>query len=822
MSVFKLYNCKISADRNALVDNIQDYLGTLTPVVSNNSFHYQKIELDTNIKLELEQSKVGSCVGNYIDIFQDSKHFYFFVIGSKWTAPNTVELRCSLDTINTFAGDFTFNKKTKISRQHKDRFIFKQVYEHVNLYDSSSKTPDLVNFVWTWDSLAGLWRGEYTYTLPNNNPEDLEFSVGVRGVGVDDEGIYWQELSGGNVKITAWGAAGLSENDPAPVVNEVVINFGYKYPVDGYFDIFRKIDTRSEGATPVLFHNISEDQEITDSDSSLDWYLIYKSQADGENQPVDCFLCPRESIKYKVATNSISITPADLDSNYYYYLPAETEWYDENDVRYVVNRDHSFWETGQNTNIVLKKTSPTEMTIYETQWQKWNGVGELDYTYYFKTLNTTAGITQITLSVKQDSVIVKKDLRLQAPQGDIHYFPVDAVDVTFTAGSITTQTVNNIYQLDRTDSKLIKVIKLPYCPTGYSVDSSNILTFDSPIWDFDTSSKYFKLTSTNEKFLNSFIPEENPLSVLYIANMLPSLSDLRNDDNESKLYHSDFYVPKVVYDSFGLGLQLEKVDLDKADLDNFTVDFIPTTTINSKFLFRFPGYVLNNATEDYPNVFTVGRNNEIPIYNSAYINYIKTGYNYDIKNKERSNISNWVSTGIQLAAGIASIAAGFATGGVSAALGIGLISSAVGGIANNINSNIANETGIQQKLEQYKNQAASVSGSDDVDLMSIYTNNKCKLINYKVSNAIRQDFADLFYYCGYSDNSQEVPNITSRSWFNFLQCEPVFNEEANTPYQDFLKDIKERYKLGVTVYHKTNDSWDWDQVKENWESSVFE
>jgi len=81
---------------------------------------------------------------------------------------------------------------------------------------------------------------------------------------------------------------------------------------------------------------------------------------------------------------------------------------------------------------------------------------------------------------------------------------------------------------------------------------------------------------------------------------------------------------------------------------------------------------------------------------------------------------------------------------------------------------------------------------------------------------------DLFYYFGYTDNVYGVPNLNTRRWFNYIECVPVFNEEADTPYKEYLDDIKERYQAGITVYHRVGYStYDLNQEKENWERSLY-
>ena len=44
--------------------------------------------------------------------------------------------------------------------------------------------------------------------------------------------------------------------------------------------------------------------------------------------------------------------------------------------------------------------------------------------------------------------------------------------------------------------------------------------------------------------------------------------------------------------------------------------------------------------EDYDRLIYVNRNNEVSTYDNAYLNYIRTGYNYDVKNKNRNIASS--------------------------------------------------------------------------------------------------------------------------------------------------------------------------------------
>ncbi len=116
-------------------------------------------------------------------------------------------------------------------------------------------------------------------------------------------------------------------------------------------------------------------------------------------------------------------------------------------------------------------------------------------------------------------------------------------------------------------------------------------------------------------------------------------------------------------------------------------------------------------------------------------------------------------------------------------------------------------------------------GSDDLDIMSKYTGNKAKWMLYQVSSRMESVLFDLFYFTGYIDGTSKIPNVTTRKWFNFLSCDLVINEDNNIN-DDIINDIKAKYALGVTFMHcnviDSTKTWDWNQEKENWETSLFE
>lgn len=103
--------------------------------------------------------------------------------------------------------------------------------------------------------------------------------------------------------------------------------------------------------------------------------------------------------------------------------------------------------------------------------------------------------------------------------------------------------------------------------------------------------------------------------------------------------------------------------------------------------------------------------------------------------------------------------------------------------------------------------------------MGYYSDNKAKLATYQCSVDVKGRIADLFYYCGYNcEGEEQIPDLNSRFWFNYIQCSPIFEKPIPA---DYIADISARYQQGVTIYHQhvqplTGEYiWNFEQTEEN-------
>lgn len=222
-----------------------------------------------------------------------------------------------------------------------------------------------------------------------------------------------------------------------------------------------------------------------------------------------------------------------------------------------------------------------------------------------------------------------------------------------------------------------------------------------------------------------------------------------------------------------------------------------------------------NVTEDYPFMISSNRNNEIPLYSSDWLNYLRTGYNYDKKSNAIGITTSILSTLGAVVSGVATIASGGSLSAATVPTMVGMAGAAVTGwssTASTITSQIAKET-------QMKNQAASVSSLNDLSLFKEYGAGGVKLEYWCPSSEYRLRLGQLFFYRGYAINAQEKPSLSNRRYFDYIECAPAWSGSfiKHTPPQ-FISLLNDRLAQGVTIIHHYDNAWDIAQEKGNIES----
>lgn len=598
----------------------------------------------------------------------------------------------------------------------------------------------------------------------------------------------------------------------------------------GVISVHNAIDKSDEGYAPALYK--TADTPVLETTHNMDYYLVYKTRDDitqsNLTNPISCYLCPHEAVK-AIAGGSgpvVTLTPNDISASAHLYLDSDAAaWeveadgstYKSGDVMYVNN------EFGLSSFLAVIKG--VELAKADATYIK----GSLLLYYppvgtFFRTASGVA-VSDVTLTKVKEYYSIGITTNQKAD-----YFGKNTV--TVNSGTVSDVYSKAFSAVDRSDSKLIKIIDLPYCPVSKAIASDGTWSFSG--FSFVPSLGYWKENDVSASFLSSL-----PIGAI-ASEFTTALLDQFDDQGDKtdfltlphfvkdpKRYNSGFYALKLSYDTFSLAYALETLAFEEPDASEVQIAlaFKATNTINSNFLFTvsFNNMSVNGQT-DYPNMLISTRNNEVPIFTNDYINYLKTGYNYDKKAKALSAASSFLSAGLSIATGVGAAVAGAATGNpITAAAGVSLIGSGVAGISSAITSTIASENSFASKIASLQAQATSTAGSDDLDLLKSYNGNRLRVMRYEASDEAMALFDDLFRAFGYKRAKYGAPNMTSRSWYNFAAASIVLSKDAGEIPADVLEDETGKWANGVTVYHLPLGplvGYDIERSNENWEVAL--
>ena len=600
----------------------------------------------------------------------------------------------------------------------------------------------------------------------------------------------------------------------------------------GSMNLLRLINKNAEGINPTLEYKSTTTISMDPIDTN--WYLIYKTPDDVAtdlNNPIDVLLCADEQLPIEASVSTTPITLALTPNNYYYFWVNDTN-----------GGEISIIETGSQ-NLLQPALGGTDShgTLKMYVFYLYDNVVKY-YRYYIN----NSGEPVITEGTLQSTPIILTKIRAYRVSAllQISEYYVNSLSKNIVnSGIIDANYIIPFSQVNRTDQRLIKIIKLPYCPVKCSVDGSGNYSFGDN-WDVKNGLVHFNynMEFDNTQTTNNRIRFQDYL-IYYVS---PSTTDLprqyREKDTlaESKFYSSEFYNLNLRYADTFTTIHLENLNYKAgASYPVPTLTFKATNTINSNFAFSVNFNLNKNETSQtywyepydlYENYLFINRNNEMSIFNNAWINYVNSGnYNTDRTNFTLASSQRWLN--IASGAGsylvglnVAAMAGKSLTGKIGTGIGLGasLIDAAIAQVSAN--------NSYEQKLKDLQLQATSVRGSTDIDLMSWYSQNKLLIEEKEPNEIVKSKIYDVFYYCGYTTDSVEKPVFNTRWWFDYIEFTPDFDTDGDYFLIDpYINDIIERCENGVTIFHyhnATDGNWDhnWNlsQTLENWENWLCE
>ena len=384
--------------------------------------------------------------------------------------------------------------------------------------------------------------------------------------------------------------------------------------------------------------------------------------------------------------------------------------------------------------------------------------------------------------------------------------------------------------IDRTALGLKKAICLPYRP--FDRDASGYL----PEGCFVVAGKILLARDDLESTIE-FTPKGRDL---YLPSMTAKPTEATDGKAtalrlEPKVFSSEFRFSKLVYDSFSIVLKGEdcyfNTNLSETGNNKVVFKFFASPSMVSEFdltLYSWPGwsaeeFILSPVwSEDYPLHLIINRNNETPVYTSAYLDYLRTGYNYDLKSQAVQLGMQGLGIAISAINAGVGIAATFATGGLAAPYAVSAATGFASSIANIGKTAAENQRGNAQRLKELQAQGASVAGNSDFAVSKRYTKNRVSLETYSVEPRLIDSARSFFYLKGYATDEIKAPNCHSRAHFDFIECEPVFQPEALSLFPKWMLDlIADDLRQGVTVMHAVNGDYDIAQTSSNYELNVL-
>lgn len=810
-----------------IIQDIEGYLATKSALTIND-FQYQKNELELGINIDISQSYSQPKTFlnfKYVSIQNNGEQIhYYFVKKAVWRSKTCVRFELVMDVLNTFKEglDYEWKENTKITREHKNRIIFNGV--DINFVASTIvaaagtiNTNDEVSLISPATPSSAVFTGYF---------------VGASGTSFQLHFNYLQQLTA----VQNWLAYCLAQSQPVILQKDsnnyvVMVSATASWTTPKFY---RNIDYISETIIPTLVHDGSTKIEKTPSIVNQNWYLLYRNQEEPSESlvnPVECYLIPEEEtfVDSGVIVSG-RLTASSLVYGKFYYA----RLYEKNLLEQVLIRQSITLPNGDTIDSYSYSYVGTYIEITRNRNNTLNVV-VITYDNSIPGTSTKIQRTYFDIDYVQLNTLPFKYVELNNRKTDNFWLSSIWNNEQEWTDSLASNRLYPITQLDKTDAKNIKLIKLPYCPYDFTINSGVISVGSDNNWDYTyfeqaSGSDFYalKLHDLNVKLTSNITQTNSPLKNLKVNFPLnAALTDLKTkyygEETESKLFHSDFYRPTYVYDSFQFNFQLEKLYVPSyydEDL-SLTIKFDMTKTINSKFMFTFEELYTKVAEQNFYKVLPVARNNEEVLYNVPYINYIRTGFNYDVKAKNVANASNAIGLGLSMASvGAALLAPSvpLKIAGVVAALASTAMS-----IKNTVVSAINNENSIKQKITSTQNQATSVAGSDDVDLMSVYAENRLQYMEYTPNEMIKGLLKDLFFYAGYASGRMGKPTHNNRVNFDYLECEASIEKISSIP-DECLTELINCFKAGVVYLHKTTretDKWDFEQKYENWERVLF-
>lgn len=801
-SIVKLYNNQLlKAENNnmfsetATNSNFEYYLehNSITKLVIND-FQYIKHELNLIIKIDKEQSQINksdSSQWTYCSIknSDDTRTYYYYIIGMSWRAKSTIAIQLSMDTIATFWYEIqnSLDDDTNVIREHRDRFYYidGQLHENdmlIRKIDPISEGIQVANKIMTQDKTIN----------DDNIATDVKkwyliYRTEVNPLHISDVPIKCYLCANKDLNINA--SNNNLQLEELDVLKVYTFNYGSKYGNDNNPSIsFVRQDTGNYYTMTIDENNYAPFLIYDET-----WKVYYY------NGTRWAILLPSTNVATTIDCNNLTQI-FTIDKNYFI-----TNIYDLNIASTAPNKSMldnigdnknatsivfaNLWKsidsvdrTQSNLNTIIELPyCPSEGIVYNSITDKytWNDdIWYFDGTYrmlkltninseFYRNLVQQYQIPDMVYNIKESEIATVTNNNIL--ESKIYHSDFNQLKYVYDSFSMT---------LDRERVNVTSdLTTAPEMGIGYK-QSNNItsnLLFDIKFDGQDTS--YKKLGDIDPIILATRNNEVTIYQDSYINYM-------RNGYNYDKKAQAIANKQQAI--NVAGGVIQSVISATVGGLNIFGNVNSELNPLNKQ---------LNTLSNEYDNLRTnyfrtakaIGSN----VFNqSAVADKLKS-----ISSQQVSNLESQFSLGDEKRSII------FKNLGAGTQLAISNSFSIVGTISNAIATRQQQENSMAQKLAELQSQSASTVGSNDLNLLNYYNGNKLHEMKYEISDSMKKPIFDMFYYLGYTTNLQKKPDLYTRHVFNYIMCEPEFKPDGRVIFNEYLMDIKARFASGLTIWH---------------------
>lgn len=315
--------------------------------------------------------------------------------------------------------------------------------------------------------------------------------------------------------------------------------------------------------------------------------------------------------------------------------------------------------------------------------------------------------------------------------------------------------------------------------------------------------------------------------------------------NESASFSSEFLSLRFYYggdNAYDLSLEDYKYNGSKslsqliAGTNGFiSISYFFSIQIDNSIYFKFDtnlGAFNINYKDESKGIMITPITTQLPILNDAYLNYLRNGYNYDIKIRDiglREGARHLGESGLsfllsQLPASIFNAKNFITFGGTSLTKTLGWAGNEISSAFDLYDSSLKSKLEIEKNLAQLKGSKLGieqVSGGID-KVLKINPNYKLGFTIMTSRRSWWKYLDDYFYYFGSKSQYYGIPTHNNRCLFDYLKCKAEFINRNSIPNSDALNDIINRLNSGVTFIHKFMNTWTFDSdYKENIEVALY-